>query len=282
MREHRPVPDLERPQLRRPAGFACVRLGSCDNDVVPVHRYATRHVLGRFQRGGSSSPVVVETPAGRFVLKLRGAGEGVPALIAELVVGELAERLGLPVPERALVELEPEFESDDKNDELADLLARSVGLNVGLRLLEGAREPRPEELARLDDDFALRVLWLDGLTQNLDRTPKNPNILFWNQRPWLIDHGAALSFHYDWSGVTEASPREPTIYTAHVFAERAPLLARCDESFARLFSTRVLDAVVAQIPDDFLHGGETPARTRAAYAAFLWKRLKPPRPFAGS
>ncbi len=221
---------------------------------------------------------MVETPAGRFVLKLRGAGEGVPALIAEILVGELAERLGLPVPERALVELDPAFESDDKNDELADLLARSVGLNVGLRLLDGAREPRPEELARLDDDFALRVLWLDGLTQNLDRTPANPNILFWNRRPWLIDHGAALSFHYDWSGVTEASPREPTSYAAHVFGERAPLLRRHDEAFARLVSAHALDAMVERIPTEFFQTGETPERGRAAYAAFLWKRLKAPRP----
>lgn len=249
---------------------------------MPVHRYSTRHVLGRFRRGGSSSPVVVETPAGSFVLKLRGAGEGVPALIAEIVVGELAERLGLPVPERALVELEPGFESDDKNDELADLLARSVGLNVGLRLLDGAREPRPEELGRLDDDFALRVLWLDGLTQNLDRTAKNPNILFWNRRPWLIDHGAALSFHYDWSGVTEASPREPANYATHVFGERAPLLGQFDDGFARALSARTLDAVMEQIPDDFVQDGEDPARTRAAYAAFLWKRLKAPRPFVGT
>lgn len=247
---------------------------------MPVHRYTTSHVLGRFRRGGSSSPVVVETAAGRFVLKLRGAGEGVPALIAEIVVGELAERLGLPVPERALVELAPDFRSDDKNDELADLLGRSVGLNVGLRLLDGAREPLPDELARLDDDFALRVLWLDGLTQNLDRTAKNPNILFWNRRPWLIDHGAALAFHYDWSHVTEDSPREPTSYATHVFGERAPLLADSDQGFARLFAAPVLDSVMAQIPEDFLPHGEDVARGRAAYAAFLWKRLKAPRPFA--
>jgi hypothetical protein len=157
-----------------------------------------------------------------------------------------------------------------------------VGPNVGLRLLEGAREPRPEELARLDDDFALRVLWLDGLTQNLDRTPKNPNLLFWNRRPWLIDHGAALGFHYDWSGVSEASPREPANYATHVFGERAPLLAGYDDACARVLTSRALDAAMAQIPDDFFQNDETPERGRAAYAAFLWKRLKAPRPFVGA
>jgi hypothetical protein len=246
---------------------------------VPVHRHTTSHVLGRLARGGSSSPVIVETRAGRFVLKLRGAGEGVPALIAEIIVAELAEQLGLPVPERALVELEADFKSDDHNDELADLLTRSVGLNVGLRLLDGARSPRPEELARLDDDFALRVLWLDGLTLNLDRTHANPNLLLWNQRPWLIDHGAALSFHHDWSQVTEDSPREVTSYATHVFGERAARLPRYDADLARTITAASIEAAVAQVPSDFFFAGEAPFRARAAYSAFLWKRVRPPRPF---
>ncbi len=231
-------------------------------------------------RGASSSPVIVET-GGRFVLKLRGAGGGVPALIAELVVGELAERLGLPVPERVLVELEAEFSSDDRNDELHDLLVRSVGLNVGFRYLDGARLPRPEELARLDDAFALGVLWLDGFTLNPDRTSSNPNILFWKERPWLIDHGAALSFHYDWPHVTETSPRELTSYAGHVFAERAGRLSLLDATLARRLDPNALAACLNVVPDELLAAAapEAPDRARAAYEAFLWKRLKPPRPF---
>jgi len=248
---------------------------------VVLHRFTTSHVLGRFARGGSSSPVVVETPGGRFVAKLCGAGEGVPALIAELIVGALAEQLGLPVPERALIDLSPEFRSDDHNDELADLLQRSLGLNVGLRLLDGARSPRPEALAALDDDFALRVLWLDGLTLNLDRTHANPNLLLWQGRPWLIDHGAALSFHYDWPSVTEDSPRETWSYTGHVFDARTQLLPKLDDALASLVTREVLEDALAQVPDAFLRAtsADEPARTRAAYAAFLWKRLKEPRPF---
>jgi hypothetical protein len=248
---------------------------------VPAPRLTTRHILGRFARGGSSSPVVVETQAGRFVLKLRGAGEGVPALVSELVVGALADRLFLPVPERALVELEPVFESDDKNDELADLLARSVGLNVGLRLLEGAVAPRPEALAALDDDFAARVLWLDGLTLNLDRTHANPNLLSWKGRPWLIDHGAALSFHYDWPHVTEDSPREPFSYRGHVFETRTALLPGIDDQLAPLLTRDALTTTLSLVPDELLsrEPGDHPERIRAAYVAFLWKRLKPPRPF---
>lgn len=241
-----------------------------------------RHVLRRIQKGASSSPVVVETPGGSFVLKLRGAGHGTLALVAELVVGALADQLGLPVPERALVELDPDFRSDDHNDELADLLTRSVGLNVGFRLLDGARTPRPEELARLDDDFAVRVLFLDGLTQNSDRTHDNPNILLWNARPWLIDHGSALPFHHYWGSVTEASPREPERYPHHVFAERTHLLPRFDEALAQRLPREALTAALALVPDALLTdtSAEPPARARAAYEAFLWKRLKTPRPFS--
>jgi hypothetical protein len=216
------------------------------------------------------------------VLKLRGAGHGVLALVAELVVGALADQLGLPVPERALVELAPDFHSDDRNDELADLLTRSVGLNVGFRLMDGARTPRPEELARLDDDFAARVLFLDGLTQNPDRTHSNPNILFWNARPWLIDHGSALPFQYDWSSVTEATPREPESYRNHVFAERVPLLAGVDDALAQRLPRTALTTALSLVPDSLLAADasdESPARTRAAYEAYLWKRLKAPRPF---
>ena len=248
---------------------------------MSLHRFTTGHVLGRLVRGASSSPVVVETAGGRFVAKLRGAGGGVPALIAEIVVGELADRLGLPVPERVLIELEPEFQSDDRNDELHDLLTRSVGLNVGFRYLDGSRLPRPEELAQLDDDFVARVLWLDGLTLNPDRTSSNPNILFWKQRPWLIDHGATLSFHYDWAHVTEASPRELTSFAGHVFAERSDRVSLVDATLARRLDTHALAACLDAVPAELLAAAtpEAPARARAAYEAFLWKRLKPPRPF---
>jgi hypothetical protein len=204
------------------------------------------------------------------------------ALTAEIIVAEVAELIGLPVPERFVLELPADVPSDDRNDELYDLLRASAGANLGFRRLEGAREPGSKELAGLDDEFAARVLWLDGLTMNPDRTPQNPNILIYKGRPWLIDHGSALTFHHDWTDVSEDLPREPASYAGHVFEPRLSLLERWDAELARSLSSQALETAIAKVPDAFL-GSEgaalPPARLRAAYHAFLWKRLKAPRPF---
>lgn len=226
--------------------------------------------------------MVVETDAGRFVAKLRGAAQGPSALVAEVVVAALAERLGLPVPERVMVELEANVATNDRNDELADLLAASVGLNLGLRWVDGASVLRPDEAARIDDEFAVRVLWLDGLVLNLDRTPSNTNVLLSRGQPWLIDHGAALGFQYDWARVSEQSPRAPFDLDAHLFGARRARLALYDEALARVLSREVLAEVLVEVPDSFLADRPaewSPARARAAYVAFLWKRLRAPRPF---
>jgi hypothetical protein len=243
--------------------------------------FVVRRVLLRL-KSGSSSPVVVETDAGRFVAKLRGAAQGPSALVAEVVVAALAERLGLPVPERVLVELEAGVATDDRNDELADLLAASVGQNLGFRWLAGASTPSAAELERIDHEFALRVLWLDGLVLNPDRTPSNPNVLMCRGQPWLIDHGAALTFQHDWAHVSEDSPRAGVDHSLHLFGARQALLPRYDEGLARGLTREVLAEVLAEVPDSFLAERPaewSPARARAAYVAFLWKRLRAPRPF---
>jgi hypothetical protein len=247
----------------------------------PLPVFEAERVRSRI-RTGSSSPVVVETGGGLFVAKLRGAGHGVPALVAEIIVAELAEQLGLPVPERVLLELPAELPSDDRNDELAQLLEASVGLNLGFRQLPGAQDPRPEDLARVSDEFAARVLWLDGLVMNLDRSVQNPNILFWKRQPWLIDHGAALPFQHRWSDLTEQSPREPMDYSQHVFRARLHLLPALDASFAESSTRQRVQAAVEQVPDAFMAAvatDHTLERGRALFQAFLWKRLKAPRPF---
>jgi hypothetical protein len=238
-------------------------------------------VLARL-RAGSSSPIVADTAAGRFVVKLRGAAQGPAALAAEVIVAELAERLGLPVPERVSIELGANVESDDANDELGDLLTASVGDNLGFRWLEGASVWPPGEAARIADEFAVRVLWLDGLVQNPDRTWANPNVLRFRGQPWLIDHGAALPFQYDWAQVDEDSPRAPDDLAGHLFEARRGLLRSHDDELARALTREVLEQVLDAVPDSFLVARPPEwslARARSAYAAYLWKRLRAPRPF---
>jgi HipA-like protein len=249
-------------------------------ETLPKHR--AERILS-VNRTGGSAPVVVESAAGRFLVKLRGAAQGLPPLIAEIIVAELAGALGLPVPERALVTLDAQVPSDDKNDELADLLARSHGNNLGFRLLPGARDLRPDRLSQVEPDVAAQIVWLDALVLNPDRTAQSPNVLVWHGRPWLIDHGASLSFHYDWDAVTEESPREPGLpLEQHLLFERALPLSTVDESAARALPREVLRAACARVPTEFLASAfpeQDPERTREAYVAFLWKRLKAPRPF---
>lgn len=244
-------------------------------------RFPVRRVVARI-RDGSSLPVVVDTPGGRFIAKLRGAAQGPSALVAEVVVAELATRLGLPVPERALIELERPIQTDDHNDELADLLEASLGQNLGFRWMERAEVLRAGDAHRLDDDFAVRVLWLDAFVMNLDRTPANPNVLLSKGQPWLIDHGAALVFQHDWARVDEDSPRAPSAHHLHLFGARQHLLGSWDPRLAAALPREALAAALARVPDSFLDDRPrewTPARARAAYVAFLWKRLAPPRPF---
>lgn len=248
-----------------------------------------RRVLAGPKRG-SSRPVVVETDGGLFFTKLRGAAQGTGVLVAEIVVAELAEALGLPVPRRALVSLAEGVESADRDGELRDLLAASHGINLGFVFMEGAREIRPHEVEAAPDDFAARVLWLDALVLNVDRTPRNPNIMVWQGGTWLIDHGAALPFHYKWSAVSEDSPRRaPYAIASHLFASRAALLADWDARLAARLPREVLRHAVERVPADFLRpllppgaDEERVMRRRRAYEAYLWKRLKPPRPFARS
>ena len=249
---------------------------------MPLPRYPALRVLSAIRRG-SSSPVIAATSGGRFVTKLRGAAQGVLPLVAEVVVGDLATRLGLAVPERVLIELDAETPSDDRNDELADLLARSRGTNLGLRYLDGATDFVPARSRPPDADVRARILWLDGLVMNLDRTPRNPNVLVWNHQPWLIDHGAALGFHYRFGDVTEQSPREPDFDVAgHLFASTAEALPGIDDECARALGRDELTAALSRVPDTFLEPAfprDDLKRVREAYVAFLWKRLKPPRPF---
>jgi HipA-like protein len=245
-------------------------------------------------RRGSSRPLIVETGGGARIVKLRGAAQGTGPLVAEIIVGELAEVLGLAVPPRSLVDLPAEIETADWDDELAHLLATSVGPNLGFDFLAGAREFEPPDVNRVAQETRAAILWLDRLVLNPDRTARNPNLLWWADQLWLIDHGAALGFQYDWRRVLEQSPREARLPPeAHLFESRVPPddLRSADEALAPRLTRDTIDRAVAAVPESFLlplvdaNSGEPAetasriARRRAAYAAFLWKRVQQPRPF---
>ena len=253
---------------------------------LPV--YQARRVVSS-QRRGSSRPVVVETAAGYFFTKLRGAAQGTAALVAEIMVAALAAALDLWVPAQALIVLDAATPSDDQDDELLDLLRASSGLNLGFQYLPGARDLRPEEIEAVDEALACQVLWLDSLVMNVDRRSHNPNLMWYQNQLWLIDHGAALPFQYHWAAVTENSPRnEQYAMTQHLFWPRAQTLDQWDEPLTARLSAPVLQSAIAKIPDCFLApllasphpvSADQIERRRQAYAAFLWKRLKSPRPF---
>ena len=239
-----------------------------------------QRVLSTFR--GSSWPVLVDTGDQKVVVKLRGTAEGARPLVAELVVGALADALGLLTPARYLVELPPHLPSDDPHEELRDLLERSHGSNLGLRFLEGFRNVTVPDAGRIKPELAAQIVWLDAFVQNPDRTQKNPNLMIKAGQIALIDHGAALDFHHDWRRVTEQTPREPGPFVSqHLLQVGEPALAAADRDLATKISRDVLEAALERVPDDFLAalGSDAPARQRAAYVAYLKKRLQAPRPF---
>jgi hypothetical protein len=233
--------------------------------------------------------VLVETDAGLRFTKLRGAGQGTGPLIAEIIVASLAEAIGLSVPERSLVRIPPAIPSLDRDGELAELLVASEGVNLGFAYLDTARALTERELAEISDDDAAAILWLDGLVMNPDRTSRNPNLLWWHDRIWLIDHGAALGFQYAWSAVSEETPRRPfVVWEPHVLHDREGVVCQWDDLLAARLTRDAIEEAVAGVPDSFLEPllpaagvdmSDALARRRAAYVAFLWKRIKTPRDF---
>jgi hypothetical protein len=239
-----------------------------------------RRVLSAFR--GSSWPVLVDVGERKLVVKLRGTAEGMRPLVAELVVGALADALGLPTPERLLVEVPEHVPSDDPHEELRDLLDRSPGLNLGFRYLEGFRNVTLADAERIAPELAAAIVWLDAFVQNPDRTERNPNLMIKAGRIWLIDHGSALTFHHDWGSVTEQAPREAGAFVAeHLLKVSEAELQAIDAELAPKLKRETLEQALADVPEPFLTdlaAGE-PARVRAAYVAYLWKRLRAPRPF---
>jgi hypothetical protein len=244
-----------------------------------MESYRARRVL-RADRRGSSWPAVVETDAGLFYTKLRGAAQAPASLVAEIIVGSLADTLGLSVPARAWIDFGGDLRVDDSHEELVQLIRLSRGRNLGFRYLPGVRDFAVDDARRIEPGLASMIVWLDGLVQNPDRTARNPNLLWSQQRLWLIDHGASLGFHHRWPEVTEDAPRAGGWpHRDHVLRSWAVELAHVDRLLAGRLDRTALQRAVDAVPDEYLPDARSPSRRRAAYVAFLWKRLKDPRPF---
>jgi hypothetical protein len=244
--------------------------------TVSVTRYVTP-----LREGGSLPGIVEADDLGTYVCKFRGAGQGVRVLVAEVVVGELARRIGLRTPDLVALDLDPEIARYEADEEVQDLLRASPGLNLGVDFLPGSFG-FDGDLARSDE--AAKVLWLDAFCANVDRTWRNPNLLVWHGDLWVIDHGAALYFHHAWPGGALTKDGAAARFAAqvwdpdgHVLLAHAAALPAVHEEVRGLVSEAVFAEVLAEVPDAWLEavpGAETPETLRAAYVAFLTARLE--------
>jgi hypothetical protein len=241
---------------------------------------ATRYVTP-LREGGSLPAIIEADDDGMYVLKFRGAGQGSKALIAELVAGEIARAAGLSVPEIVFVELDPALARTEPDPEIQALIRASAGLNLALDYLPGAvmYDPLAEQV---EADLASSVVWLDAYVSNVDRTPRNTNLLMWHRRLWLIDHGAALYFQHAWTNFLERSHDPFPMIKDHVLLPRAASLREIDGVMTERITSDIIERVVGLIPDDWLVGDPAFAEGtphRAAYREHLLNRLEPPHAF---
>lgn len=246
--------------------------------TVAVTRYVTP-----LREGGSLPAIVEADDDGLYVLKFRGAGHGARALVAELVAGEIGRVLGLPVPEIVLAVLDPELARTEPDPEIHALIHDSAGLNLALDYLPGSVNYDPV-VHRIATDLASRIVWFDAFISNVDRTPRNTNMLVWHGRPWLIDHGSSLYFHHS-PGWESDGGRPRAAFPAikdHVLLRFAAGLEHEDALMAAALGTAVFAKVLGLVPSDWLTeraGNASADQVRAWYVRYLTGRLAAPRSF---
>jgi hypothetical protein len=228
-----------------------------------LERVTVTNYVTPLREGGSLPGLVEADNLGTYVLKFRGAGHGTLALVAEIIGGQLARRFGFRTPELALAWLDPRIAPSEPDEEIQDLLRASEGLNLAVDFLPGSAGFDPLGWTA-DEDLASELLWFDALIQNVDRTWRNPNLLVWHRDIWLIDHGAALYFHHDWS---RADPAKPFDAKQHVLRDRATRIEQAHAKLAPLVTESLLAEVVADVPPEWF--GE---RGADAYVAHLAQR----------
>lgn len=231
--------------------------------------------LQPLREGGSLPGLVKADDDFLYVLKFRGAGQGKKALIAEFIGGLLAKEMGLNMPELVFMNLDDSFSKTEPDEEIQDLLKFSVGLNLGLHFLSGAITYDP--LVSVADALsASKVVLLDSIITNIDRTAKNTNLLNWNSELWLIDHGASLYFHHNWNSWKRHLTRTFPNIKDHVLLERATKLTEASEEIKQLIDADKIREIVSLIPEDWLMEASIPLTTtemRAAYIELLISKL---------
>jgi hypothetical protein len=247
----------------------------CYNRTMLRTLTVTRYVTP-LREGGSLPAIVEADDDGLYVLKFRGAGQGVKALIAELVAGELGRALGLPVPEIVLMELDPVLGRSEPDYEIRSLIKASAGVNLALDYLPGALEFNQLDASRLDPVLASSIVWFDAYVTNVDRTPRNTNMLFWHRRLMLIDHGSSLYFHHGTDDFLSRSRSPFPPIKDHVLLPVASALEEADALMTKALTPETIQKTVNMIPgswinsDSFFAGRDA---HREAYQAYLLDRL---------
>jgi len=245
------------------------------------HVHATRYVMP-LREGGSLPGLVEASDDGMYVVKFRGAGQGSGALVAELVVGELARAIGLPVPELVFIEIDPVLGRSEPDGEVQALIQASAGLNLGCDFLPGALQFDGAMTGQVDAALASDIVWFDAYVTNIDRTARNTNMLWWHRSLKIIDHGAALYVMHAWDGYESriATPFGAT--RDHVLLARAHDIAGADERLCAKITAELITHVTAQVPLDWWPVGQRwqqPEQARDALRYYLTERLQAPRPF---
>jgi hypothetical protein len=248
---------------------------------MELRRISASRYVTPLREGGSLPAIVEGDDEGMYVLKFRGAGQGTKALVAELICGEIARALGLPVPELVFIGLDADLARTEPDSEIQTLIRASAGLNLGLDYLPGSVMFDPI-VEQPDAELASAIVWFDAYVTNVDRTPRNTNLLMWHRKLQLIDHGAALYFHHSWTDPLARAGDRFEMIKDHVLLRFASRLVEVDALLpARLTSERIRE-IVGLVPDSWLENDSTlgsPTAYREIYVEYLLRRLRVPRAF---
>jgi hypothetical protein len=242
--------------------------------AIPLRAVSATRYVTPLREGGSLPGLVEADDSGLYVAKFRGAGQGPRALAAEVIAGELARALGLPVPEQVILEIDPALGLAEPDPEIQELIVASAGANLGVDFLPGAAAYSPALDWTPDPLLAADVVWLDALLTNVDRTPRNPNLLLWHDQLWLIDHGATLYLQHRGLRPAEHADKPFPQIAEHVLLPTAESIIQADERLAPQIDRTLLAAIVALVPADWLAGERA-----ETYVEYLARRLQPPRHF---